>query len=50
VTIPPLHVLVLSAEYQPYILGGLGVVATALTREFAQMGTRVTVVSSTPRS
>ncbi len=49
-TNPPLHVWVLSAEYQPYIIGGLGVVATALTRELAQMGVRVTVISSTPRS
>ncbi|XID94555.1 glycosyltransferase family 4 protein [Paenibacillaceae bacterium WGS1546] len=39
-----LNVWVLSNEYQPKIVGGLGIVATRLTRALSMTGTRVTVL------
>ncbi len=48
-TSDPLSVWVLSAEYDSYILGGLGVVATALARELTEMRSTVTVITGTPR-
>lgn len=40
---------VMTNEYQPYIVGGLGVVATNLSRALAEDGLRVTVLSQTAR-
>jgi glycosyltransferase involved in cell wall biosynthesis len=39
---------VLTEEYEPHIIGGLGTVATHLTRALAQQGLDVTVISRSP--
>lgn len=39
---------VFSSEYQPYIVGGLGTVATHLTRELSVQGFKITVISVSP--
>lgn len=44
----PLNLWVMTAEYEPYIKGGLGIVATYLTKELAYMGMQVTVVTMAP--
>ena len=43
-----LNLWVMSAEYGPYISGGLGTVATNLTEELAKMDVRITVITMTP--
>ena len=45
----PLNLWVMSAEYDPYIIGGLGIVATYLTEEYANLGMQVTVITTRPR-
>jgi len=44
----PINLWVMSAEYEPYIRGGLGTVATHLTRELADTGMKVTVLTAVP--
>ena len=44
----PLKVWVMSAEYDPYIIGGLGTVATYLTDELVRLGIEATVITTTP--
>lgn len=44
----PLNLWVMSAEYKPYITGGLGTVATYLTQELGNSGIKVTVITKTP--
>jgi glycogen(starch) synthase len=47
--VTPRHLWVMTAEYPPHIIGGLGVTATHLTRELASLGLRITVITTTPR-
>lgn len=41
-----LHVLVMTNEYQPHIIGGLGIVATHLSEVMSRIGVEITVLCS----
>jgi glycosyltransferase involved in cell wall biosynthesis len=43
-----MHVLVLTNEYEPYVIGGLGVVATKLSQNMSKHGIKVTVITKSP--
>lgn len=46
----PRRLWVLTSEYEPYIIGGLGTVATNLTKAFARAGVHTTVLSQSKHS